>query len=321
MSYADPVGFTHGRFHSWDGLELAYQLLDRPGAPTICLTNGLGGSYKAWAPMVECLGSDHRLVSWDYRGLYRSDRPADLSTLAVDKQCEDMLRLFDHLDVDKALLLGWSMGVQMNFEFYSRHPDRCWGIVAINGTSGRPFDTAMGPSAMRKALPALATLLKYSGPVLGPVMGKVASRWISMKATQLVGMLANTVDFHTWEDLAGDFAQLHLHTYFETLRQLNEHDAGDKLASIEVPLLVIGGQRDILTPGRVSRRIASEVPHAELLIVRGGTHYVPLEYPELLALRVEKFIREQIEPAMAKDLASRRNKRSHPKQGGRRASA
>lgn len=315
MSYADQTGFVHGHFPSWDGLELAYQLQDRPGALTLCLSNGLGGSYKAWAPFIECLGGDHRLVSWDYRGLYRSDRPADLSTLSVEQQCEDMLRLFDHLHVDKALLVGWSMGVQMNFEFYSRHPDRCWGIVAINGTSGRPFDTALKAGAVRRALPILATGLKYSGPVLGPIMGRWASSWLSMKATQFVGLMANTVDFHTWEELAGDFAQLDLHAYFETLRLLGEHDAGDKLERIDAPLLVIGGQRDLLTPGRVSRRIASEVPDAELLIVRGGTHYVPLEFPELLALRVEKFIRERIDPALA---AARRLR---TKQGGRRATA
>ncbi len=315
MTYADDTGFVHGRFHSWDGLELAYQVRDLPGVPTICLTNGLGGSYKAWAPFVECLGSDHRLVSWDYRGLYRSDTPADPSTLSVGQQCEDMVKLFDHLGVDKALLVGWSMGVQMNFEFYSRYPDRCWGIVAINGTSGRPFDTALKAGALRRALPVLATGLKYSGPVLSPIMGKIGSSWISMKATQLFGLMANTVDFHTWEELAGDFGQLHLHTYFETLKKLGEHDADDKLEQIRVPLLVIGGQRDILTPGRVSRRIASEVPDAELLIVRGGTHYTPLEFPELLALRVEKFIRERIDPAVA---ASKRPKK---RQGGRRATA
>ena len=315
MSYADHDGFVHGRFHSWDGLELAYQLREGAGVPTLCLTNGLGGSYKAWGPFVESLDGDHRLVTWDYRGLYRSDRPTDLSTLSVERQCEDMVRLFDHLQVDKALLLGWSMGVQMNFEFYNRYPDRCWGLVAINGTSGRPFDTALKAGALRKVLPALATALKYSGPVLSPVMGRLASRWISLKATQLVGLMASTVELHTWEDLAGDFASLHLHTYFETLRLLGEHDAAHTLGRIAVPLLMIGGQRDILTPSRVARRIASEVPDAELLIVRGGTHYVPLEFPEFLALRVEKFIHERIEPALA---ASRRPR---VKTGGKRATA
>ena len=153
MSYADVDGFTHGRFHAYDGLELAYQLQDRPGDLTICLTNGLGGSYKAWNPFVESLGGDHRLVTWDYRGLYRSDRPSDLSTLSVEHQCEDMIKLFDHLKVDQALLVGWSMGVQMNFEFYRRHPDRVLGLVQVNGTSGRPFDTAFRAGVLRQALP------------------------------------------------------------------------------------------------------------------------------------------------------------------------
>jgi len=313
MSYADADGFTHGRFHAYDGLELAYQLQDRPGDLTICLTNGLGGSYKAWNPFVESLGGDHRLVTWDYRGLYRSDRPDDPSTLSVEHQCEDMIKLFDHLQVDQALLVGWSMGVQMNFEFYRRHPERVLGLVQVNGTSGRPFDTAFRAGALRQALPAFATALKYSGPVLSPVMGRLASRWVSMKATQLIGLMANTVDLSTWEVVAGDFADLELHTYFETMRQLNEHDASEMIGSIEVPLLLIGGQRDYLTPGRISRRIASEVPNAELMMVRGGTHYTPLEYPELLALRVEKFIRERINVPVVSP------KRRPRRKGGKRA--
>lgn len=313
MSYAEQDGFVHDRFETFDGLEIAYQVQtrdgDAAGAP-LCLTNGLGGSYKAWGPFVECLGGRRRLFTWDYRGLYRSARPSDPSTLRVETQCEDMVRLFDHLAVDRAVLLGWSMGVQVNFEFFDRFPERVAGIVAINGTSGRPFDTAFRAGVLRRALPAIATGLKYSGPVLSPFMGRWASRWVSMKAVQAVGLMADTVDFHQWEELAGDFAELDLDTYFETLRLLGEHDVSHALPRIDVPVLVVGGSHDILTPAWVSRRVASEVPRAELLIARGGTHYVPLEFPELLALRVDKFLNERIAAPAASSKGATRRKRA-----------
>ena len=316
MSYSAADGFDHGTFVTSDGTQLAYQ--ERPGddAPTYLLANGLGGSYKAWAPFAEYLEGQHRLLTWDYRGLYRSEVPSDLATLSVERQCQDMAELLDHMGVDQVVLFGWSMGVQMNFEFCRSHPERVLGIVVINGVPGRPFETAVTVEIARRLLPFIVRGLKYSGPVLTPVMGGLASKWISMKATQLLGLLGPTACFRHWEELAGDFANLDLHVYFETMRLLGLHDASDVLPGIQVPVMIIAGAKDILTPARASRAMASEIPEAELMMVRGGTHYTPVEFPELLALRVDKYLRERIAPRL-----SARLKRSGAKRGGKRATA
>jgi pimeloyl-ACP methyl ester carboxylesterase len=81
--------------------------------------------------------------------------------------------------------------------------------------------------------------------------------------------------------------------YVHTLEQIGEHDAHDVLPSIRVPLLMVAGGRDLMTPRAAAERIVRDVPGAELMVVPGGTHYLAVEYPELLNLRVERFLRER----------------------------
>jgi pimeloyl-ACP methyl ester carboxylesterase len=57
--------------------------------------------------------------------------------------------------------------------------------------------------------------------------------------------------------------------------------------------LVIVGERDLVTPRPIAEPLARQIPGVELFVVRGATHFVLLEFPELVNLRVEKFLREQ----------------------------
>ncbi|MEQ8887960.1 MAG: alpha/beta hydrolase, partial [Sandaracinaceae bacterium] len=75
--------------------------------------------------------------------------------------------------------------------------------------------------------------------------------------------------------------------------RLGQHDAKDVLETLDVPVLVITGDRDLFTPRAAAEQMVRDVRGAELLVVPGGTHYVAVEYPELVNLRIEKFLRER----------------------------
>ncbi len=82
--------------------------------------------------------------------------------------------------------------------------------------------------------------------------------------------------------------------FLRMLRSAGEHSALDLLPSIDVPALVIAGDRDSFTPPRYAEEMAALMPRGELLMVAGGTHVVPLERKELVSERVEKFLRERV---------------------------
>jgi pimeloyl-ACP methyl ester carboxylesterase len=72
------------------------------------------------------------------------------------------------------------------------------------------------------------------------------------------------------------------------------HDATSRLDELRVPTLVVGGSRDLFLPVDTLRATAAAVPNSELLVLEGATHYLPLEYPELLARRIRRFEVERL---------------------------
>ena len=102
-----------------------------------------------------------------------------------------------------------------------------------------------------------------------------------------------TLDEELWHELAGSFADLDMSLYMHVLELLGEHDASDVLPDVDVPVLVIAGDRDLFTPRSAAERMVREISGAELMVVPGGTHYVAVEQPELVNLRIEKFFGER----------------------------
>ena len=73
--------------------------------------------------------------------------------------------------------------------------------------------------------------------------------------------------------------------------RLNEHTAEPYLRDIDVPTLVTAGSRDTMTPVSVAQTMADQIAKAELVVIPNGTHYTQLEYPDIMNLAIEKFLR------------------------------
>jgi pimeloyl-ACP methyl ester carboxylesterase len=82
--------------------------------------------------------------------------------------------------------------------------------------------------------------------------------------------------------------------FLRMLRSAGEHSAVDLLPNVNVPALVIGGDRDAFTPPRYAEEMAKTMPLSELLMVAGGTHIVPLERRDLVREHVLRFLRERV---------------------------
>jgi pimeloyl-ACP methyl ester carboxylesterase len=234
-------------------------------------------------------------VTWDYRGLYASSRPSDSSDLAysVPRQVDDLEAVLRAERIERATLSGWSMGVQVALEAYRRLPGLAEALVLLNGTFGRPLDTAVPlPFARRFVPPALHAAERYHQP-LGRVMRALAAQPKFVSVMKRLGMMADTVDEAEFTEIAVAFAGLDVEVFLRTLRALGDHDASRILPHIDVPVLVVAGDHDRMTPRGLSQQMVRKIPRAEILVVRGGTHYTAVEFPELVALRIGRFLREQ----------------------------
>jgi len=284
---------------SADGTRLTAYECGREGAPALVLCNGLGGNIVAWRHLIDFFGDRFRLVSWDYRGLYRSSRPAEWTedaSYAMPKHCEDLDAVLAAMDVSGPVpFIGWSMGVQVILEYWRRQPERFNGMMLLNGTAGRPLETAFGGTRwLETVAPHFIKFLEHSAPVLakvGPYAAQTRSLVGLIKAT---GLVAPTLDEDVFIDIAVDFVKLDFSAYSRCFRELARHDATPALPTVKVPVLVITGDRDLFTPVETARNLASAIPDAELEVVSGGSHYTPVEYPMVVHLRIEKFLKDRM---------------------------
>jgi pimeloyl-ACP methyl ester carboxylesterase len=81
--------------------------------------------------------------------------------------------------------------------------------------------------------------------------------------------------------------------FIRLLERMGEHDGWDLLPMLDVPVLIVAGSRDVFTPRSAAERMARRTRGSEVMIIPGATHYAPLEYPEMVNLRLEKFFRER----------------------------
>lgn len=271
-----------------DGTRLDVQTYGHGELPVV-IANGLGGTLIAWAPLLRRFADRCRFISWDYRGLYRSARPSDLSRLRVEDHVADLRAVMDALQVEKALFSGWSMGVQVSVQAGADLRDRSLGLVLINGTYGRVFETAFAAPGSRLVLPQLNRVARRLAPVMPPAISLVTRQPWFLPALSRTGLVDARLDREVFLAIAQGFDQLDFDVYHRIMGFLHEHDGEPALRRIEQPLLLIAGGKDAMTPPSVRDVFHDHVPHAETYVVPNGTHYTLLEYPDDVLGRVERF--------------------------------
>ncbi len=280
---------------SFDGTRLEVQTWGEGDLP-IVIANGLGGTLLAWAPLLRALGDRAKFISWDYRGLYNSGTPAVPESLRVEHHVQDMIAVMDVVGVDRAIIAGWSMGVQVCVQAAADHARRVRGVILINGTYGRIFETAFENAISRHLLPRLNRVAIAAAPALPPAISWVTGQPWFLPAIDKLGLVDERLDREVFLEIAKGFKDLNFVTYHKIMGYLNEHDGEPVLSRILAPLLFVAGDQDMMTPASIKRVFAQRVPRAEVFVVPGGTHYSLLEYPEVVIARIERYLTDHIWP-------------------------
>ncbi len=284
---------------SHDGTRLTYYVGGDPHGVPLVFCGGLGGGIRVWHPFFERFGARFRLLSWDYRGLYRSGPARGSGAYGVEQHARDLLHLLQHEGVARPVLVGWSMGVQVSLEAHRADPALARGLVAIHGTAGSPLTAAFGALATKRLAPAVFAALRGLRSRLAPAASHLArSRLVVggfVGAAQRLGLMAPSLDVCVFQDVVEEWLRLDLAAYAQIFERIDEHDASDLLASIHAPALAIAGGRDRFTPTESVRRMVLGMRRATLEIVPGATHFGLLEFPELIVQRVESYLRHTLE--------------------------
>jgi pimeloyl-ACP methyl ester carboxylesterase len=257
--------------------------------PALVLANGLGGPISAFRHQVRHFEDRYRVLSWDYRGLYRSRGAVPPVRVDVGAQAEDLEDLLDAAGMSSAIVVGWSMGVQVALELALRAPARVSELVLINGAHGRPMANLRVPHAS-SFLPFLVERVRAHHRLGARLVARAARFRFGADLARHLRLVSPRLGSDEILALAHEFQALDFDVYLRTLAALEHHDPSSALGRVTARTLVIAGGRDPLFSSDVGRRLSARLRRAELYVVPKATHYAPLEFPELVNARIDAFL-------------------------------
>ncbi len=286
------------RIRGRDGTELQYWVLGE-GRKTLLLANGLGGRLFAWDPLLERFWRDYQIITWDYRGLFESGSPASHRKLSVPHHADDALTILDAEGIDRAVLMGWSMGVQVSLELAACEPHRIAGLVLMNGTHGhtlasgfQPFFRVPGVASFVRA--GLAHARRYPGEsTTMRSLGRLAQFLMNNFVFQFTAPGRQDEMRRTMTKYFDHVLGESFENYLRLFLEIDAHSVFHVLQDIKAPTYIISGLFDILTPPRHSFELAWVMPHAEHQFLWRSSHFSLLERPDLLLPKIARFLDER----------------------------
>jgi pimeloyl-ACP methyl ester carboxylesterase len=280
-------------------IELCYETFGNPADPALLLIMGLGTQMLGWDEEFceDLAGRGFHVVRYDNRDIGRStildtypaptlgqllrrDRQAAAYTLA--EMAADGVGLLDHLGIERAHLVGASMGGMIAQTIAARRPDRVLSLTSIMSSTGSRIS----------GQPALRTYRRFLRPV-----SRDRQRYIDQAADLFhwIGSPGFDRDEATFRDLLGRMYDRGHHPS-ATSRQLAAILASGnrtpELRGITAPTLVIHGTNDRLIAPSGGRATARAVPGARLLMIEGMGHDLPRgAWPQMLDAIVENAAR------------------------------
>ncbi|MFO8073681.1 MAG: alpha/beta hydrolase [Polyangia bacterium] len=293
-STARPLGSAAETFTALggDGVELH---CERVGSgPPLLLSDGLLCEGHVWKYLVPELFSDWECLHWHYPGHGESAEPPPWSELSPERLADDAAAVAESAGAESLVAVGHSLGVQVSLELWHRHPELVRALILVCGAPGRIVESFHQSALLEHLIPLLGVAARFL-----PEQTSTLWRKIPFGALMRPALLTGEVNprLVRTRDLADYFARLgrvDFRVALSLLESFGRHDATPYLERIDVPTLVVAGAEDSFTPPARSSEMAREIPGAELMLVPGGTHSLPIERPELVNLRIERFLNERL---------------------------
>lgn len=259
-----------------NGVELFWQEVGG-GEDVLLLLHGFPLDHTMWRPQIDFFAAlGWRVIAPDQRGYGQSrHNPAEDTTMALLAQ--DAAALLDHLGVARAVVMGLSMGGYVSFAFYSQFPAKVRALILAN-TKAEP-DAPLARENRYKLREAVRSQGSAAArDVMLPMM-------FSPELHQAGGAML--------DELEAVMLRTQPTAIISTLPGLAERpDSVPHLAGIEVPVLVIHGEKDQLMPVANARLMAQAAPQARFVGVPDAGHMANIENSEFFNRAVAEFLAE-----------------------------
>ncbi len=232
------------------------------GEPVV-LVCGLSADLQVWRFLAPELSKDFRVVSFDNRGAGRSSAPDE--PYSISGMADDLLALLNHLQIDSAHIVGWSMGGAIAQTLARTHPKRIRKLVLVS--------TFHEPDGLLRLAIRNWINVRHSNMPFEHLVRYVARMVYSPDLLDNEGLFQKFIEVA----LANPYPPT-LIGFMRQAEALLEYALPRDAVAIAIPSLVLVGRHDQLTPPYLSERLAAQIPNASLARL-SGAHAGFVEYP------------------------------------------
>jgi non-heme chloroperoxidase len=261
--------------------------------PVLIFNYGLVCSNHHWKYQIEYFDNkEYQILLHDYRGHFQSSGNQDLEKITFQQMAKDISDMCAFLKIEKAIMLGHSMGVNICLQLAKDYPELVSEMVLISGTFMPVKDIMFDTNIMEFLTPlAMAGLEKYP-----EFMKKI---WSTGGINPLVKEIIHTTGFNR-QKVSKEFIEIYLNRmgqlgvdmFFQLFKEMTRQNITSSLGQMKIPTLIMGGHNDNVIPNHLQRTLASLIPNAETYFLKTGSHVPQADFPELLNERIELFIEQ-----------------------------
>ncbi|MYR06555.1 3-oxoadipate enol-lactonase [Gordonia sp. SID5947] len=233
----------------------------RADGPVVVLSNSLGSTYRMWDAQLSAFEERFRVVRYNTRGHGAS--PVPQGPYTIDDLADDVIGLLDRLDVERAHVVGLSLGGMTAMRIAIRNPERLNSLgLLCTGAQLTPSSAWTDRAATVRAQGSAA------------VAEAVVQRWFTP------AYLSGNPDSRRYHEAM--VADTSAEGYASCCEAIAVMDQRSELASISAPTLAIAGADDPASPPAKLEEIADRVQNGRLLVVPQSAHLANAEQPEII---------------------------------------
>lgn len=253
-------------------LTVSYNDEGENGAPVIIFIHGFPFNKSMWDKQLKALKENYRVIAYDVRGHGNSD--AGKGDFSIELFANDLLTFMDALKIDKAMLCGLSMGGYIALNAVEKYPDRFDALILSDTTC-----VADTPEAKEKRLKVIESIKKSGVEKYAEesIKNLFAPESLSTKKEEIAAvreMIVNTSKQSLYKTLQAFYKR---------------KETCSKLHDINVPVLIVVGKEDKITPPEAAQMMHEKIEDSILYIIEHAGHLSNIENPFDFNNQLEEF--------------------------------
>jgi 3-oxoadipate enol-lactonase len=268
-------------------IKIAYT--ERGKGEAVVLIMGLGAVKESWFMNIPTLSKYYRVVTFNSRGVGKTDRSGEAYTMS--RMAEDTVSLLDALNIERAHVVGVSLGSMIAQEVAINFPQRVGKLILAATTPG------MSDAANKEMWDKKIVEMRRITGMGEDFDERIADNPGSLNVVKImVGITAhafNRIIFRIPMVLGASyyFKKVGPGGVLDQLRAVSKHNTIDRLDQIKAPTLVMAGTGDKIVPTEFSRIVAQHIPGARFLEFEGGSHSFFMEMSKRFNREVVEFLK------------------------------